>query len=212
MLPNKVGLIGSRPPKKETALRNQYPPLTGVSVSSPCIIVDMHGVILAWYLPGILDDSRRVGLFTLSVRGSKSDSFQGAIMEATKKLHPLLEMSKTRSAAATRSDWRNKPKYFRRGTEVPPGSVTLSPAWFPQGHDVSASANRHYYVLSIGSSFRTTRTTHSRQSVEISSRQLPSQLRRPGWTLSRNQIPFLVRSWQSFIRSFTTPVERRSLA
>lgn len=36
-----------------------------VTLSKPCIIHDMHGVVLTWYLPGILNDSRQVGLFNL---------------------------------------------------------------------------------------------------------------------------------------------------
>jgi len=51
--------------KKEKSLQQRYPPLNNITVSAPCIIVDRHGVILAWYLPGILSDSRQVGLFQL---------------------------------------------------------------------------------------------------------------------------------------------------
>ena len=52
----------------EASLRQQYPlndsAIKG-PISRPCIIVDMQGIILAWYLPGILKDSRQVRLFTL---------------------------------------------------------------------------------------------------------------------------------------------------
>jgi hypothetical protein len=43
--------------KKEASLRWQYPPLNEVVASSPCIIVDIQGIILAWYLLGILTNS-----------------------------------------------------------------------------------------------------------------------------------------------------------
>lgn len=46
--------------QKEASLRRQYPPLEGVTASTSCIIVDRHGIILAWYLPGILSNSRQV--------------------------------------------------------------------------------------------------------------------------------------------------------
>ena len=50
----------------EESLRRQYPPegnlAAGIVNSKPCIIVDMHNVILAWYLPGILSKSRQVNL------------------------------------------------------------------------------------------------------------------------------------------------------
>ena len=52
----------------KASLRRQYPPndlaIKG-PISRPCIIVDMQGIILPWYLPGILKDSQQVRLFTL---------------------------------------------------------------------------------------------------------------------------------------------------
>ena len=45
-------------------MRRRYPPqnesAADLPISRPCIIVDMQGIILAWYLPGILKDSRQV--------------------------------------------------------------------------------------------------------------------------------------------------------
>ena len=63
--------LGAKPAeKKESHLRLRFPPrdglMAGITMSSPCIVVDMHNVILAWYLPGILDASRQVSLFILS--------------------------------------------------------------------------------------------------------------------------------------------------
>lgn len=50
----------------EASLRRQYPPegdlAAGIITSKPCIIVDKHNVIIAWYLPGILSKSRQVNL------------------------------------------------------------------------------------------------------------------------------------------------------
>jgi len=37
-----------------------------LTISRPCIIVDKQGMILAWHLPGILNDSWQVSLLTLS--------------------------------------------------------------------------------------------------------------------------------------------------
>jgi hypothetical protein len=53
---------------KENSLRRRYKTLDGdAASSSPCIVVDMQGIILTWYLPGILTDSRQVGLFALPI-------------------------------------------------------------------------------------------------------------------------------------------------
>jgi hypothetical protein len=54
----------------EESLNRRYPPrndsASEVPISRPCIIVDMHGIILAWHLPRILKDSRQVSIFTSS--------------------------------------------------------------------------------------------------------------------------------------------------
>ena len=51
------------------SLRKQYPPLLADDVNScPCIIVDMHGVILAWYLSGVLSKYQQVGLLFIGSR------------------------------------------------------------------------------------------------------------------------------------------------
>lgn len=64
--PQKAGTKASA--EREASLRRRYPPLDGVTDSKPCIIVDMQGIILAWYLPGILTDYRQVSFLDLSDR------------------------------------------------------------------------------------------------------------------------------------------------
>jgi hypothetical protein len=62
--PAKSGTVAAQ--KSEECLRKRYPPennsAADLLISSPCIIVDMQGVIGAWYLPGILKESRQVDL------------------------------------------------------------------------------------------------------------------------------------------------------
>ena len=135
--PSKPGTKASN--EREESLRRRYPPLNGVTASAPCIIVDMQGIILAWYLPGILSDSRQVGLFTLSNRSRNSNASQNAMLAARERLRPLLEKS-----MKSGNNWRDDLRYFHEG-EGPQGSVNLSPAWFQQGHDVSASERRIYF-------------------------------------------------------------------
>lgn len=48
---------------KEEELSRRYPPLSAEPfpmVNAPCIIIDIHGVILGWYLPEVLSLSRQV--------------------------------------------------------------------------------------------------------------------------------------------------------
>jgi len=90
----------------------------------------MQGIILAWYLPGILTDSRQVSFVRRSNRSRKPDDIQNAMLEAREKLRPLLKM------LPRRGSWRVNETNFQPGDLQ--GVVTLSPAWFQQGHDVSA--------------------------------------------------------------------------
>ena len=65
-LPKQPANTGTRAATDaEARLRRRYPPqgdsaAARVTVSHPCIVVDMDNVILAWYLPDILSDSRQV--------------------------------------------------------------------------------------------------------------------------------------------------------
>jgi hypothetical protein len=82
-LPKKPSNLATKASnEREASLRQQYLPLNGVKVSMPCIIVDMQGIILAWHLPGILTNSRQVGLFALSAHSREPDASQGAMLAA----------------------------------------------------------------------------------------------------------------------------------
>ena len=91
----------------------------------------MQGIILAWYLPGILKESRQVSLFTLIDHYFKFGVFQNEMVTAMAKLHPLVG-KKQRGAL-----WREDPGNFASGTKDPQGLFNISPAWFQQGHEVS---------------------------------------------------------------------------
>ena len=60
-LPKKLPTPGTKESKSmEKTLKRRYPLPNGVTISMPCIIVDTDGIIVTWYLPGILSDSRQV--------------------------------------------------------------------------------------------------------------------------------------------------------
>jgi hypothetical protein len=65
---------------------------------------------------------------------STSNLFQSKITAATENLRPLLRSHQT--GASSRANREN----FHPGTDVPTGMITLSPAWFQQGHHVSSLA------------------------------------------------------------------------
>jgi len=83
-----------------------------------------------------LEKFKTGGLTPLSDHIQKSDASQSAMLDAWKKLSPLLNLPKTGSS------WHEDTIYFQG--EGPKGSVNLSPAWFQQGHDVSTSIHKPY--------------------------------------------------------------------
>ena len=132
-LPKKPLPRGSKgEQEKEASLKQQFVPLNGVTASIPCIIIDTQGIIMAWYLPKILSDSRQVGL-SPSHHIKRPNASQNAMLVARQKLRPLLD-----SSIRTRC-WRDDLNYFHPGEVSLRGSVNFSPAWFQQGRDVSAS-------------------------------------------------------------------------
>jgi hypothetical protein len=74
----------------EASLRRRYPLLNGsvasAPISRPCIVVDMQGIILVWYLPRILKDSRKVSFSALSDFWFEYDACQREMMVAMEKL------------------------------------------------------------------------------------------------------------------------------
>jgi hypothetical protein len=90
----------------------------------------MQGVILAWYLPGILESSRQVSVFTCSITVTYL-VFQNEMLAAMKKLDEIL--CKPNSTGP----WCRNNEYFNPEAEGPLGVLDVSPACFQQGHDVS---------------------------------------------------------------------------
>ena len=66
------------------------------------------------------------------------DTSQNSMLEARQNLLPLFKTSPTSSGS-----WRYDSMNYRQGAG-PQGGVDLSPAWFQQAHDVSASARELY--------------------------------------------------------------------
>ncbi|KAG2351808.1 hypothetical protein BDR07DRAFT_1243241, partial [Suillus spraguei] len=85
----------------------------------PATIIDVSGTIIAWYLPDALTETTQ------------------EIRAATDLLGPSLEKS-----VKADGNWRYNQEWFKQGSEnvgSTPGCINLSPAWFQQGHEVSAS-------------------------------------------------------------------------
>ncbi|KII83092.1 hypothetical protein PLICRDRAFT_119857, partial [Plicaturopsis crispa FD-325 SS-3] len=104
----------------EASLRQRYPAAQikpGI-IGTPMTVVDMHGVILLWYLPGALCKNR-----------------QETIIEHTARLEPLLRESVSKHVGG---NWRTDPALYSAAdkcVKVPRGCINVSPAWFQQGHD-----------------------------------------------------------------------------
>jgi hypothetical protein len=79
------------------------------------------------------------GLAPLSNYGRTIDASQNSMLMARETLRPLIKIPQSGSS------WRGDERYFHLGEEGPSGLANLSPAWFQQGRDVSASKHRLYF-------------------------------------------------------------------
>ncbi|KII83082.1 hypothetical protein PLICRDRAFT_119852 [Plicaturopsis crispa FD-325 SS-3] len=119
--------LGARPSgqqyKKEASLQSRYPALRlseGV-IDQPITVVDIHGVILLWYMPRALTASR-----------------QDNIIQHTSKLSQLFGDSMKNSPSG---NWRTASPLFAPAAKCPqitPGCISISPGWFHQAHDTAA--------------------------------------------------------------------------
>ncbi|KIM35995.1 hypothetical protein M413DRAFT_78802, partial [Hebeloma cylindrosporum] len=100
----------------EGHLRKQFPPVYDEprEYNIPILVTDRSGNALAWYLPRALSSSR-----------------QDTMWQALRELEPELIIKQHST------QWRAGPQNYRnpKDTELKPGTVNMSPAWFEQGHD-----------------------------------------------------------------------------
>jgi hypothetical protein len=61
-------------------------------------------------------------------------------MDASQRLAGVLTMGKEDSS------WRTSPTYFNHRAKTKPGIITMSPAWFQQGHEVCVTSTLTVYT------------------------------------------------------------------
>ncbi|KIM43470.1 hypothetical protein M413DRAFT_9523 [Hebeloma cylindrosporum] len=107
-------------PAVEANLRKEFPPIHEKlrEYNTPLLVTDKNGNALTWYLPGAVSRSR-----------------QDLMWSALKLLEPELKVKHT-------DQWRTAAENYRdpRESELKPGTVSMSPAWFEQGHDTEKYA------------------------------------------------------------------------
>ncbi|KAF7987123.1 hypothetical protein HWV62_329 [Athelia sp. TMB] len=121
----------------EEGLASLFPPLNSFSIptlSSPHVVVDCNGRVLAWYLPHVLAPKRRVSMndskdvWTLTESAIKCTMWQAnAWLQCYFK------------GGNVSGNWRSRRDLFRQPTQSPltmPGEVNISPAWFEMARDV----------------------------------------------------------------------------
>ena len=115
---------------------------------SPAIVVDQHGRILLWFLPGILSDQAQARVemeFPFPFHSDSHSTEQKEANESTKSLAPLLRktflqgLAKEKEALQNgkRSSWRRSA--FRQpahSAEFQTGVLDISPSVFPAAHQV----------------------------------------------------------------------------
>jgi len=96
---------------------------------------------MALYWPGTFQESCLIPdrwAYSPCDHSVSPDTSQNSMLEARDKLRPLMKTSSTSG-----SSWRNDSTHFLSGAG-PQGTVDLSPAWFQQARDVSASVHELY--------------------------------------------------------------------
>lgn len=138
-LPKTESLSSVKTTLKKMAKR--YPPRDPpIVLSQPCVIIDRHDRIIAWYLPNIITLSRQVSDQYIS--HPWSDDQQQMLYQSTGHLHRAFQHNTSRPSRAENSMWRLAETHFKPRSscvDVPPGTVNMAPAWFQQAHDVSTS-------------------------------------------------------------------------
>lgn len=106
----------------EAELETRFKPIPKQSGSTPLldvpgVLTDRHGVALVWHLPGLITEARHQQLWAAGLT-----------------LEPHLQIVRNSK------NWRIGPEFFKPADQCNrrPGTVTMSPAWFQQGHDVSS--------------------------------------------------------------------------
>ncbi|KAF8957921.1 hypothetical protein BDZ97DRAFT_1762563 [Flammula alnicola] len=102
--------------KVEAKLLKKFPPIFSPTVyqMEPCIVTDMDGNILVWYIPGALTTQRSTQMWD--------------------DMHLLERSIHTKGC----SSWRGGPTFFRAEEGwLKPGNVSMAPAWFQQAHEKS---------------------------------------------------------------------------
>lgn len=104
----------------------------------PCIVKDKDGNIMLWYIPGAITTQRAVSPLSLSCNcfpaGPRlTDRGQTKVWEDLKVLEKSFRINKSGTS------WRAAPTFFRAEEGwLKPGSVSMAPAWFQQGHEVES--------------------------------------------------------------------------
>lgn len=135
------------PPKIPTTLqglKHKYPPITPtILLSRPSVILDMHGRIIAWYLPGLLSQEWQVWCLILSWQSLEWPlnifTVQNLLSRSASHLKPAFTSYGGKPSNAGDANWRQSQSLFKAPSEcphIPPGAINISPAWYQQGHDM----------------------------------------------------------------------------
>jgi len=121
--------------KVEGKLLKKYPPIFGCTryEMQPCTVKDKEGNIMLWYLPGALTKQRSVSsLYPLFRRGLKF-----SIHGKTQMWEDMPIVDRSLRVHQSCKNWRVAPTFFRAQEGwLKPGSMSMSPAWFQQAHEV----------------------------------------------------------------------------
>ena len=97
----------------------------------PCTVKDEVGNLMLWYIPGCFTVPRSVSCLLVPPRSTVTAVKQHQMWKNLKTLQRSLLIKKNVNS------WRVAPTHFRvEEGWLKPGSVSMSPAWFQQAHEV----------------------------------------------------------------------------
>lgn len=122
----------------EAQPREQFGPLdpnVSTRIQSPRTIVDRYGRILAWVVPSAFDTEQQVSTSIKCTMRTLTSFNQHRLYMAGQNLNDFICPPKEGTS------WRTQPTSFLPKVpenEVVSGTLNISPAWYPSGHEVCA--------------------------------------------------------------------------
>ena len=117
----------------EQELLRLFPPDRTETIFAPTLVIDCNGVILLWFLPGLLNSQRKVKSISVPSEINKVLTWKKEHMWQS-----LTILEKRLKVKPNSTSWRVNGDHYRPATECrfKPGSLSFGLAWYQQAQQV----------------------------------------------------------------------------